>query len=112
MMTIEVNVFITWLQSRVTLIGANTFVVGSAVAFPADVFVWLQSGVTLIGATTFVVGSVAEWLGIRLVIWRSGFNSQLSHIFTHFLSCFYFCSQLTANVFGNWSALVAIVIND
>ena len=92
--------------------GANSSVVGSVVAFPADVFVWLPSGVTLVGANTFVVGSVAEWLGIRLVIWRLGFNFQLSHIFTHFLSCVYFCSQLTASVFGNWSALVAIVIND
>ena len=46
--------------------GANFFVVGSVVAFPADVFVWLPSGVTLVGANTFVVGSVAEWLGIRL----------------------------------------------
>ena len=72
------------------LIGSNTFVVGSVVAFPADVFVWLPSGVTLVGANTFVVGSVAEWLGIRLVIWRSGFNSQLSHIFT---------SPRTADVF-------------
>jgi len=75
-MTIEVNVteyFIlllqtktgrhdgvfVWLQSRVTLIGANTFVFGSVVAFPADVFVWLPSGVTLVGANTFVVGSQA-----------------------------------------------------
>ena len=92
--------------------GANSFVVCSVVAFPAEVFVWLPSGVTLVGANTFVVGSVAEWLGIRLVIWRLGLKFQLSHIFTHFLSCVYFCSQLTASVFGNWSALVAIVIND
>ena len=30
--------------------GANSFVVGSVVAFAADVFVWLPSGVTLVGA--------------------------------------------------------------
>ena len=49
-----------WLSSGVTLVGANSFVVGSVVASSEDVFVWLPSGVTLVGANTFVFGSVAE----------------------------------------------------
>ena len=56
--------------------------VGSVVAFPADVFVWLPSGVTLVGTNTFVFGLVAEWLGIRLVIWRLGFNFHLKKMIT------------------------------
>ena len=133
-MIIKVKVIITFAEYFILLLYTKTGRHDRA-------FVWLPPGVTLIGGNTFVVGSVADWLGIRLVIWRPGFNFQLSHIFTSprtadvfpvversddrkyvcgsqatssliFLSCVYFCSQLTANVFGNRSALVTIVIHD
>ena len=75
-MTVKVKVFITFPEYFTLLLQTKTGRHDGA-------FVWLPSGVTLVGANTFVVGSsVAEWLGIRLVIWGPGFNSQLSHIFT------------------------------